>query len=341
MYKKLVVALCIVTVILISTRCLSTRNKHGLIYESDNTVWLLHTTQKTKEPLLQRTEFGPFSLALSHTLTRVAYSADKYNLWIANVDGTDAKEVIADQLREAGLGVTRLSWSPSDKRLAVWGTPDVDPQANLDKMALYVVDLPSNTIQSITTCVIDYGWTRDGEHLVVRKAFCPDETNGIYLIAASGSVVKQLFEGQDVASIAVSQVKDEMAFAVAGSENEGHLFIANLSSGDITELSIEFPLQSIEDLAWSPDGKYLALLATLLESNSAISTLLIVDTQTEVIRKLAQDIRGPIAWSPTGHAIATTVLSSTQGLYQVSLETSDIQKLTDDRLLTPMTFQWR
>jgi Tol biopolymer transport system component len=183
--------------------------------------------------------------------------------------------------------------------------------------------------------------------LVVVREFDPRENPGIYLIATDDSSSKQLFSGLTEPYIDASPASDKIAF-VANKSADVHmltLFALDLSSGgDAVDLlrDSDFPFHSISDPVWSPDGKQLAFIATIPgESNTAVSTLFVANPQTYTIKELVKGVRGPLAWSPTGYVVATTMLSSTQGIYQVNVETGNVQKLTDDELTSSMIFEWR
>lgn len=315
---------------------------HGLIYESELTLWLLDPEQGIKKPLVESVRYA---VGVSHDLQHVAYSTDSHDLWIANIDRTHARQVIGDRLREAGLGISRVLWSPEDKRIAVLAVPIEDPQLNLEKATLYVVDLPTDEIHAVATGVTGFVWTHTGDHLVVIKQFSPNEIPGVYLISANNLASRLLFEGVVEPYIAISPMGDKVSFAADKSEHEFdlRLFIVDLTSGEVTDLLQNFmlPLRGIKDLAWSPDEKYLAFIAMLPgEGTKASFSLFLLDSQTFTWQELARDTCGPLAWSPRGHAIATS-LCGTKGIYQVSVATGDVRKLTDDQLARPTNFIWR
>lgn len=338
------VILCAVMLVTLLALLSCAGRTHRLIYQSGLTVWMLDPEKGTRKPLVKS---ATYAVGLSSDLKRVAYSTDSYDLWVADIDGTNARQVITDQLREAGLGIARVSWSPGGERLAVWATPVEDPQSNLEKLALYIVDLSTDDVQMVATGVTAFAWTRAGDQLVGIKQFVPEESPGVYLISVDGSASRLLFEGLIEPYVTISPVSDKAAFVTdrPGRELDLSLLVVDLVSGDVTDLLQDFdlPFRGVGDLAWSPDGKHLAFIAMLAggEGPAAQFVLFMIDPQTRALQELAQDIRGPLAWSPTGHAIATTLMSSTEGIYQVSVETGDIQKLTDDRLLVPMNFEWR
>jgi Tol biopolymer transport system component len=100
--------------------------------------------------------------------------------------------------------------------------------------------------------------------------------------------------------------------------------------------------QSLDQLAWSPDGERLAFIATVPgDNNLALPTLFTIEPDTQNLKKLSPQLRGPLVWSPTGEEIATTVLTSTSGIYQVDSETGQMKKITDDRLTSPLNLKWK
>lgn len=322
-------------------------NRHGLVYESGDAVWVLDTSQGIKEPLLRRAGLNAnFALALSSDLTQVAYSTDRYNLWIASATGSNAKKILADQLLQVGLAISSILWSPSGEKLAVMAAPAKDPQSNPGKVTLYIVDLPTDSIREIATGVTALAWTTAGNQLVVIKQFDPEQGPGIYLVSIDGSDSKQIFEGLAEPYIAVSPRGGKAAFVAGrrGNASESSLFEADLSSAEVVDLlqGSELHFQSIGNLAWSTDGGHLAFIAAIPQKdNLAVSTLFVIDLQTQALREVAQGVRGPLTWSPSSDEIATTLMSSTEGIYRVNVESGGFRKLTDDRLSVPTSLLWR
>jgi Tol biopolymer transport system component len=161
-----------------------------------------------------------------------------------------------------------------------------------------------------------------------------------------GSSSKQLFNGLVDPYIALSSTNDKVAFVAdkLGETYNPTIFIYDLKSENRVDLLEDASLsfRNISDLTWSPGERCLAFVATIpRKDNIADWVLFIVDLQTSTLKEVARDIRGPLAWAPNGQSIATTLISKTEGIYQVNVEDGKITKLTDDRLATPFVFEWR
>jgi Tol biopolymer transport system component len=311
---------------------------HGLIYESDDIVWVFSAEQGKKDTLVKRADIDAyFALALSTDLAQVAYSTNSHDLRIANVDGTNERVVVTDQFQNVGLAITRMSWSPENEKLAVLAVPVEDPQSNLEKVTLYVVDLSTDTTQIVATGVTGFTWVQGNKQLAVLKQFNQAESPGVYLVSTDGSTSRQLFEGLAEPYIAVSPNGDEIAFITdkPGHKLESSLFTADLASGDVVDLlqDSEQSFRSIEYPIWSPDGRSIAFIAWL----PADTGLFVLNLQTRTLREIASSFHGPLAWSPDGRAIAGR---SGSFIHRASVATGDVQKITDDQLSTPENFRW-
>jgi Tol biopolymer transport system component len=230
-----------------------------------------------------------------------------------------------------------MSWSPGNEKLAVLAVPVEDPQSNLEKVTLYVVDLSTDTTQIVATGATGFTWVQGNKQLAVLKQFNQAESPGVYLVSTDGSTSRQLFEGLAEPYIAVSPNGDEIAFITdkPGHKLETSLFTVNLASGDVVDLlqDSEQSFRSIEYPIWSPDGKSIAFIAWL----PADTGLFVFNLQTHTLREIASSFHGPLAWSPDGRAIAGR---SGSFINRASVATGDVQKITDDQLSTPENFRW-
>jgi Tol biopolymer transport system component len=300
----------------------------------------LNVDQGDKKPLLESVSFAS---AVSNNLKQIAYSADSQDVWITNIDKTDTRTVITDQLRQANLTIARISWSPKDDKLAILAVPVERAQSNPEEFVVYIVDLSIDRVQS-AGCAIDFDWTNTGDSLIFNKTFCQNEA-GLYLVSSDDLTARRVFRDQTIiTALAASPVKDEVAF-IAGRTLNQRLFLGDWSADTVSQVlgtSEDFSYQSLDQLAWSPDGERLAFIATVPGDNDlAIPTLFTIGPKTQDLKKLSSQTRGPLVWSPTGGEIATTVLTSTSGIYQIDSETGQMNKITEDRLTSPLNIKWK
>jgi Tol biopolymer transport system component len=125
--------------------------------------------------------------------TRIAYlfpagewdgpSVVRAHVWIVNADGTDAREILADEPALA-WGATSLTWSPAGDRIAMGGSSS---HATISTFAPDGSDF---------TMVIPEGagspyWSPDGSQIAYRQYFPPGPV-GLSIADADGSNVRSL-----------------------------------------------------------------------------------------------------------------------------------------------------
>ena len=319
---------------------ISTPGIKGVVYQSGPTLWLLNPEGKTKERLLEPVNFAA---SVSNNLSQIAYSTNSQDLWIVTRGENEAQQVRFEQLSRLDLSINRLAWAPQDDKLAVLAVPQNDPRSVPEKARIFIIDRDHADVKQIG-CGIDFAWNATGDQLLVNKMFCADG-EGIYLVVLENLSSRPLFREQtDVEAMTTSPVEEKVAF-IAGKIFEQSVYIGELSSGVSTQLldeDIENKYQSLDELAWSPDGQELAILATAVRGdNMARPNLIIINLATQEFREIASSIRGPIIWSPSSDAIATTVFTNTTGIYQVNTISGEVELLIDDRLATPTNFIWK
>ena len=102
-----------------------------------------------------------------------------------------------------------------------------------------------------------------------------------------------------------------------------HIVIMDLATRDVKQIS-SLELTSETNLAWSPDGKYIAV---------TLGALYVIDVETELTRQLSVDnisAHSP-SWSPDSSRIA---FSANSDVYVVYADGHDIRKLSTPRFST-------
>ncbi len=316
---------------------------HGLIYQTGITVILFDTVRETKRILYQSAHHA---VGLSSDLQQIAHSTDSSDLWVSDIDGKNARQVITDQFHQAKLVITRVSWAPKGQRIAVFATPVEFPEQNGAKFALYVVDLDKNTLRIAASGISDFTWMPDGKQIALIKKFDPNDMQGIYLIDSESLAEEQLLKKSSEPFIVASPINAQLAFVAPETDNSYQLtlFVYDLKSGNVVDLlqDSSIPLRDISDPVWSPDGERIAFVAEVpVKDNKSVSALFTIDTRTHLLTHIVDGVRGPLIWSPDGNSIAAPLMSSTEGIYEIKLATGQTKKLTDDQLSAPAVLDWR
>jgi Tol biopolymer transport system component len=116
--------------------------------------------------------------------TRILYTVDETQLWIANVDGTDAAKLPIDCSKPCGV-LDEAAWSPDGQEVVFIREeyPDGQPPVN----RIQAVDLATNTVRTLYTPQLIGGashprWAPNGESIVFELTRFPnaqtDEPDG-------------------------------------------------------------------------------------------------------------------------------------------------------------------
>jgi TolB protein len=116
----------------------------------------------------------------------------------------------------------------------------------------------------------------------------------------------------------------KIAFA-SNQDGDSHLYIMNVDGSDPHRLTRSKTGEY--DPAWSPDGKYLALLA----SHDGYYTIDVTDAAGKGKYGLTHESSGDPAWSPDGKLIAFAMESMSQGnaIFVVNVDGSGLRRLTE------------
>ncbi|MEO5824406.1 MAG: protein kinase [Gemmatimonadales bacterium] len=141
-------------------------------------------------------------------------------------------------------------------------------------------------------------WSHDGSQLVVA-AQLDSVRVGLFAVPRGGGVARLIGpagphdthpSGDSVVIIRANPARNATA-----------LFV-NLATGALVD-SIQLPFQYAVDVAWSPDGRWLAM-------NSADSRVRIIDRTGKETANRAINIRGPLRWNPAGDAVLFFIVGS-------------------------------
>jgi len=194
-------------------------------------------------------------LQLSPDGTKLAYYSDQvrcYNVWVMNVDGTDARQLTSLDGLERCNEMPR--WSPDGSKIAFQSSrhPELGWDVyvmNADGSGVMnVSDNPSTDVDTYNDLVV--GWSPDGRVVMQSNR---DGTDRIYTVVADGSGCEALFAdgfilpfwSPDHARVAV--VKD------------WDLFVMNSDGSGATNLTGSPGFESWGSAdPWSPDGSKVA-----------------------------------------------------------------------------------
>jgi dipeptidyl aminopeptidase/acylaminoacyl peptidase len=145
-----------------------------------------------------------------------------------------------------------------------------------------------------------------------------DECTHLYEVDATTGTAEPLVEsGGDVQRAKWSPDRRSVAFLQRRTGAQRHLVDVWLKQGDAEPKQLTQELASISELAWSPDGKWLALAASL-EEGTSMSWPYLVNVESGETRRLAQvemTVPACVEWEPEGNRIL--MLEAYRGLQRV------------------------
>jgi Tol biopolymer transport system component len=153
--------------------------------------------------------------------TKIAYLAGngEAQVWVANADGTDAHEILADEPTEFG-GVTGLQWSPAGDRLAI----GLGSYKGSDGLGIYTFAPDGSDFTKVITGGISPYWSPDGSQ-IAYTILCPGAS------CPEGSILRSQFDAQPIrfgggsAGLAIADADGsnvrELGFAASGPWHPG------------------------------------------------------------------------------------------------------------------------
>ena len=195
------------------------------------------------------------------------------DIWVANLDGTAAKRIVAHDPAKPGSGCAGARLSPDGTRLAAAiDTSGPGPAAGHRKIAFLTADgvsLGSFDVELGSTPVegpaIAFAGSPDGNHVAV---LAPQATlGGLWLLDNAGRLERELDlppgyrAAKPTTPLSISWSPDGRQLAITGCpcgpENNGGWILAIDGSGDH---AVQAPgAGNAVSVAWSPDGRELAI----------------------------------------------------------------------------------
>lgn len=239
----------------------------------------LDPTQPRRE--IARTPTGANRLRLSPDGTRLAIATRFRSLEVRDFASGRLHHDLAGLTQE----VTAVAWEPSGARLAAAGTEGTIFFWNPDSGAV------EKSVKSHAITVTDLVWSPDGKELVsgsadrTVKVWRPDDLGPIGLLPGSWSM-------------ALSPSGDQVVTEIASREGLG---LVEVGTGRVLRQLPIGPDLRAGELAWSPDGDYVAATFTTEDENHHDGVVWSLPENREVQRLPACS---RVQWSPDGRWLA-------------------------------------
>ncbi len=236
----------------------------------------------------------------------------KSNLWICNVDGSDARQLTWTGERNSGG-----RWSPDGKSIAF-----VSDRAG--KGGVFILDASqpgdARELTHHNQAVHDVAWSPDGSSIAYSTTFDPenpDEKEPETDAPAPVRVTRRIDYKQDGRGYL--------------NDKRTHVFAVEVASGErrrVTKEALDhyFP-------QWSPDGKTISV--DIPNNNGMCSQLGLISVESGDMKLVGPDqgVVGAWSWSPSGDRII--IAGDTQQTHQLDffvydVDSGAIRRLTDD-----------
>ena len=241
------------------------------------------------------------AVAFSPDGTRIAYlvygddiagNVDEDHVWVADVDGTDAREILADE-ETLFLGVSGLGWSPAGDQLALVG----DNQGG-GRPSIYTFAADGSDFTKVITGRIDPYWSPDGTRIAFAT-WCDVQPDGR---CPEGSIRRDEYDpqpGEDTAGLAIADAdgSNVRAFGFAQS--------GPWHPGEFTQPDETTPVPA-EELSTRVDGEVLSFTGDSRGIHRVPGDLVAVNPETGEERVLVEDLRAvhSARWSADGRWVA-------------------------------------
>ena len=239
-------------------------------------------------PTLAGATISPDGARIAWVRTQVnqATNTSESQIWLANADGSDAR-----QLTQVGTGNAQPTWSPDSTAIAYVSKRDGDhPFA----IALLTFDGGESLIlTSHDKSPSNLAWSPDGSTIAYVKPVDPENPNETPRDPKAPPAVRVVTR--------IDYKQDGIGFV---NDVRTQLFTVDVASGERTQRTSE--LVDHVQPHWSPDGAKLAIILPVL--NGMRSQLGIIDVSTNELTAFG-DERGEFglpAWSPNGTTILYT-----------------------------------
>lgn len=233
-------------------------------------------------------------------------------------------------------------WSPDGKSIAFHSRKE-----DGSEQKVYVMKADGTDVRPLLNDpqVLSAGfwWAPDGKHIAVLaqrideqpRFFGDNYRVHIYVVeVGTGETIDQLADGSTKTSLTWSPDGQRLAYT-SNIEGRLNLFVWSLGNGQQKVIN----LQDVVSVEWSPDGRWLALIAGQVEDKIH---LYVVQPNGQNLVDLSPDFSHVITagldlWSPDGKCVAFSALINDIldpelqfDLYVVDIESKEKMKITDD-----------
>lgn len=190
--------------------------------------------------------------------------------------------------------VQDVDWSAEGSELSLVGMT-FDAEGKELQRGVYVYELDSRTLTRIAPTATDVAWSPTGELLACAN---PNDSPGLALLNADGSVAQTLEDAQWVTSVAWSPDGAQLVYGRA-SQTGYALALGDVATGE-TSIVLDVLSGPAEYATWSPSGAMLAYTIFANATDDVQATIGVVDMRT--YRALpfaaAHSIEGMAVWQP-------------------------------------------
>ena len=180
-------------------------------------------------------------------------------LYVANVDGSDPRQIAEGRFVRIETDLSPFDWSPSGDRIAV-----ISQVGSARKLTILAMDGSAPRTFDLGLSVSDVSWRPNGRELVFRGVISESSgtTYGLYKVSSDGSGLKPIVPVTDLEfgwrEPVLSPDGTHVAFARWGSETGNGLHVVGVDSGDDRVVEFDGHLDSDQyDPQFSPDGTQL------------------------------------------------------------------------------------
>ncbi len=218
----------------------------------------------------------------------------------------------------------------------------------LDRETLWVRQVGTGSdVQIVPAAYVRYGgltFSRDGDFLYVTQSESKDSSLGVlYKMPVLGGTKKRLIVDVNIGRYFVNPVTlspdgKQVAFlrdSKAG--NETALMVANEDGSEEKQLAVrKWPNDFGDSVAWSPNGKIIAVGVDNFEAGVEYSSLVEVPVQGGAERPLTQKrwrAVSDLAWVPDGRGLVAQTQERLEGLapiVYVSYANGEVRRITSD-----------